>query len=116
MLSPTDLLFKRIIRTGLQPTVGHQIEFDDQAQTITITTSTLQVIKMAPASIQIESDPNTTIKMTTGSIQIIAGDNFIKLTPEGITMKAKSITLEATTVMNIKGVTVNINGNKVNIN
>ena len=70
VLSPTDLQSKRIIRTGFLPAVGHQIEFDDKAQTITITTSTLQVIKMAPASIQIKSDPKTMISMTTESVQI----------------------------------------------
>jgi phage baseplate assembly protein gpV len=109
VLSPADLLSKRIIRTGFLPAVGHQIEFDDKAQTIIITTSTLQVIKMAPASIQIECDPNTTIKMTTGSIQIIAGDTFVNLTPEGITMTGKTINLTGASAVNIKGGTVNIN-------
>jgi|RhiMetdeSRZDD1v2_1073273.scaffolds.fasta_scaffold94329_4 type VI secretion system (T6SS) baseplate-like injector VgrG len=117
VLSPTDLVSKRIIRTGVLPAVGHQIEFDDIAETITITTSKLQVIKMAPASIQIRSDPTTMINMTTKSVQIvttesvqiIAGDNLINLTSEGITMTGKTINLNATGVVNIKGSTVNIN-------
>jgi phage baseplate assembly protein gpV len=109
LLSTADLLSKRIIRTGFLPGGGHQIEFDDIAQTITITTSTLQVIKMAPASIQIKSDPKTMISMTTESVQIVAGDNLINLTPEGITMTGKTINLSATGVVNIKGSTVNIN-------
>jgi phage baseplate assembly protein gpV len=116
-LTPADSVSKRIIRTGGLPAVGHQIEFDDIAETITITTSKLQVIKMAPASIQIQSDPTTMINMTsksvqivtTESVQIIAGDNIINLTSEGITMTGKTINLSATGVVNIKGSTVNIN-------
>ncbi len=100
---------QRIIRTGFLPAVGHQIEFDDKAQTITITTSTLQVIKMAPESIQIRSDAKTSINMTNESVQIVAGDNLINLTPEGITMNGKTINLTGASAVNIKGGTVNIN-------
>ena len=115
VLSPTDLSSKQIIRTGLLPAVGHQIEFDNE--TITITTSKLQVIKIGPAGIQISFNPKTSINMATEGVQIAAGDNFINLTPEGITIKGKIINLEATSTVNIKGITVNINGsNSVNIN
>jgi phage baseplate assembly protein gpV len=114
---PTDLTSKRIIRTGFLPAVGHQIEFDDKAQTITITTSTQQVIKLAPASIQIEYDPQTMIKMSAGDIEILAGGNSISLTPGGITMTGKTINLTGPSAVNIDGSTVNIKGSTVvNIN
>jgi phage baseplate assembly protein gpV len=116
-LTPADSVSKRIIRTGGLPAVGHQIEFDDVAKTITITTSTLQVIKMTPASIQIEYDPQTMIKMTAGDIEILAGGNSISLSPGGITMTGKTINLTGPSAVNIDGSTVNIKGSTaVNIN
>ena len=114
VLSPTDVLLKQIIRTGLPPAVGHQIEFDNES--ITITTPTLQVIMIGPTGIQISFNPNTSINLATEGVQIVAGDNFINLTPDGITMTGKTINLKATGVVNIEGSTVNIKGSRVDIN
>src|SRR5262245_59569454 len=43
---PTDVPTKRVIRTGLTAAVGHEIEFDDLLQTITITSA------MPPGGVQ----------------------------------------------------------------
>jgi phage baseplate assembly protein gpV len=109
ILQPVDPLVKWIIRTGFIPAVGHQIELDDALQTITITTSTFQIIKMSPAGIQIISDPKTTITMTPEGIQVLSGDNAIRLGSEGITVSGKTINLTAAGAVNIKGSVVNIN-------
>src|SRR5215207_9313317 len=41
---PTDFLIKRVIKTGMVSGVGHEIEFDDALQSITITSTTKQKI------------------------------------------------------------------------
>lgn len=59
---PTDVASKRIIRTGLNAKVGHQIEFDDLLQSITITSSppaAEQKIKMDPKGITLENKTGT---------------------------------------------------------
>lgn len=49
---PSNVPTKRVIRTGLTADVGHEIEFDDALQTITITSSMpaggMQKIKLEP--------------------------------------------------------------------
>jgi len=89
---PTDVASKRVIRTGLNANVGHQIEFDDLKQSITITSSppaAEQTIKMDPTGITLKNKTGTvTITMSnvaqTISIEAATGielksDGFIKL-------------------------------------
>jgi hypothetical protein len=117
---PTDTLTKRYIKTGMTSGVGHEVEFDDVIQTITITTSLGQTIKMGPTGIEITSGTN---KITMGPpvpgasvVQVQAGTNTIQLTPTGITVTAaQTLTLTAPTV-NISGGTINIKGPNVMIN
>ena len=84
---PTDVLTKRVIRTGLTRAIGHEIEFDDgPAQSIKITTSLLplgqQTFIMDPTGIQ--------LKNLAGTIKI-ALDNL----QQTITIQAKNIDLNA---------------------
>ena len=50
---PVTALTTRILRSGVVSGVGHQIEMDDLAQSLTITTSTDQKITMDPAKIEL---------------------------------------------------------------
>src|SRR5436305_14679342 len=50
---PTDFLTKPVMNTGLTEALGHQLEFDDAQQSITITTSTKQKITLDPTKIEL---------------------------------------------------------------
>ena len=54
-LLPVDPLRKRVIKTGLIGGIGHEIEFDDVLQSITITSSTQQKITIDPLKIQLSA-------------------------------------------------------------
>ena len=55
VLLPFDQLRKRVIKTGLIGGIGHEIEFDDVLQSITITSSTEQKITIDPFKIQLSA-------------------------------------------------------------
>jgi hypothetical protein len=97
-----EALVKRVIKTGAVPGVGHEVEFDDLAQSITITTTTKQKIKMDPKSIVLTN--------LAGSVEI----NMDNLS-QTITITAlKKIGLKAAEV-SIEGVMVSISGGVVTI-
>lgn len=100
---PTDFMTKRIIKTGVAPGVGHEVDFDDALQTITITTSTQQQIVMDPTKISIST--------VGGSVAVT-----VSLTPPGITIQSLTgnITLSApagTITLQANAVSVNSAGN-----
>jgi phage baseplate assembly protein gpV len=99
-LLPTDPVTKRVIRTPL----GHQIEFDEALQSITITTSTFQTIKLDPAQIELS---------TTGgaaAVTLSAAGSVSIQAALSIELKAPSITIEGGT-LELKGASVaNLNG------
>jgi phage baseplate assembly protein V len=49
--SPTDAVTKRVLRTP----AGHELSFDDAAQSVTLTTSTQQKITVDPARIELSA-------------------------------------------------------------
>lgn len=115
---PTNVPTKRVIRTGVSSEVGHEIEFDDLLQTITITSAFppggSQKIKMDPTSI--------TLTNMAGSISlgvnpdnpaagvVISVKGGIDLTSEAyIKLNAKAIFVEADTICTISGKPVKIN-------
>ncbi len=59
LVLPTDTLAKRVIKTGLTSALGHEVEFDDAKQSVTITTSTLQKITMDPLKIELTNAAGT---------------------------------------------------------
>jgi phage baseplate assembly protein gpV len=83
---PTDFTNKRILKTGLAGGLGHTVEFDDLLQSITITSSTKQVVSIDPKSISIST--------TEGALSVSLD---LAATPPGITVqtKAGNITLSA---------------------
>lgn len=87
-LTPTDAVNKRIIRTPQ----GHEVEFDDASQSITITSSTKQKITIDPAKVEME----TTEGKTTFTLDTV-GNVSIQSTI-GIELKAPTITIEGDTV------------------
>ncbi len=99
---PTDFLTKRVIKTGLLDVPGHEVEFDDLKQSITITNSTQQKITIDPLAITFEN--------TAGTLSISLDNKTQSITIEAaakIALKALQLSLEGTNV-DIKGTVVNI--------
>jgi uncharacterized protein involved in type VI secretion and phage assembly len=112
---PTNVPTKRIIRTGLNANVGHQIEFDDALQSITITSSppaAEQKIKMDPTGISMENKAGT-VKITMSSIaQTISLEaaTGIELKADGfIKLEAGLISIESDGPCVISGMPVKLN-------
>jgi uncharacterized protein involved in type VI secretion and phage assembly len=87
-LVPTDAVTKRIIRTPQ----GHEVEFDDVGQSVTITSSTKQKITIDPTKVEM----TTAEGKTTFTLDTI-GNVSIRSTL-GIELKAPTITIEGDTV------------------
>lgn len=94
-LAPTDAINKRVIRTPL----GHEIEFDDLLQTITITSTTQQSITLGPTGVTIAA----------GTLPPPARST-ITLDPAG------NITLQSLATIKLDAPLVQINGKAVAVN
>jgi phage baseplate assembly protein gpV len=117
-LLPTDPINKRVIRTPL----GHEIEFDDLLQTVTITSTTKQSVKLGPTGVEIVAGalpPPTRSKITLDVLGNITLESkvSIKLDAPVITITGKAVTVngDATTTVkagglcSIKGAFINLN-------
>ena len=100
-LAPTDAVNKRIIRTPL----GHEIEFDDALQSITITSTTKQKVTIDPTQIQLE---------TVGGAAKVTLETIGKITIESgisVDIKAPTVKIEADLSVEIKSkVSAELNG------
>jgi len=109
--SPTDLLVKRKIKTGLAGGLGHEIEFDDALQSITITSSTKQKIAIDPKKIEISTlggAAKVTLN-TTGTITIEAALS-LELKAKGmIKLEAANVDINGKVATSIQGKIVKIN-------
>ena len=109
---PTDVMTRRVIRTGLTEATGHEVEFDDALQSITITTSTEQKITLDPEKIEVSTTSGSvkiTLDLSTQSVAIEA-PNEIKLKAlKSIKLEAAKIDIQGTDTTTIKGGMVNIN-------
>ncbi len=99
---PTDFLIKRVIKTGLAGGLGHEVEFDDALQSITITSSTKQKITIDPLKIKIENTAGTLSIALDNTTQTVSVQSALK-----IELKATQISIEGVQV-DIKGSIVNI--------
>lgn len=97
---PDDTLSKRVIQTGLSGAVGHQVEFDDALQSVTITTSTNQKISMDPLAIKLTNMAGTVSITLDNSEQkiTISAVNEIELSALQISMTATKIDLSGTEI------------------
>lgn len=112
--NPLEVTTKRVIKTGLKNTPGHQVEFDDgPGQSITITTTTDQKITLDPFKIELANKAGTLkITMDNKAQKITIQAIDIELTAvKNITLKAATINVGNTTTGNttIKGLRVDIN-------
>lgn len=110
---PGEALFKRTYRTGLPKVpLGHEVEFDDAKQSITVTTSTKQTITMDPEKIELKAtggQVSITLNVLTQSISI-KGVAKIELEALGeISLSAAKISINGDVLTEIKGGIVMIN-------
>jgi uncharacterized protein involved in type VI secretion and phage assembly len=98
--APTDFLIKKVLKTGTTEAVGHEIEFDDALQSISIKTSTSQKITLDPKTIEFTNLAGTvtiTLDNTSQAVKITAV-NKIQLQALQIELKGTKIDLNAGTV------------------
>ena len=99
---PTDAINKRIIRTPM----GHEIEFDDLAQSITITSSTKQRITIDPSRIELATTGDT------AAVSLDKEGNLSIHAARSIELKANSISIEGNTVKIKSNSRTNIDGGR----
>ena len=90
-LVPTDAVSKRIIRTP----IGHEVEFDDAGQSITITSSTKQKITIDPTKVEMETtEGKTTFTLDTAGTVSIQSTLSIELKAPTITIEGDTVTVK----------------------
>ena len=113
---PTDMQTKRVIRTGLTPATGHEVEFDDALQSIKITTSLTplgqQSITLDPTGIEMKNLAGTikiTMDNTTQTITVQAAKSIELKALGQIKLQAANIDIQGTVLTKIAGGMVKIN-------
>jgi uncharacterized protein involved in type VI secretion and phage assembly len=112
---PVTATTKRKLVTGVEAGVGHEVEFDDgPGQSITITTTSQQQVKLAPKSIEISATggvAKVTINLTPPSVVIEAAAQIQLKTQGELTLLGKKITIgdDQTLMTSIQGKLVKIN-------
>ncbi|MBN1657594.1 MAG: hypothetical protein JXA93_04285 [Anaerolineae bacterium] len=112
---PTEMMTRRVIRTGVTQAAGHEIDFDDALQSVKITTSTQQQITLDPDKVEIQTTGGS-VKITLDLKQLalkITAPNSIELSA-GASIKLSAASIEIgdlvkTTSTTIKGKMVTIN-------
>jgi uncharacterized protein involved in type VI secretion and phage assembly len=90
-----DAQTKRVLKTGLKAGVGHEVEFDDALQSITITSSTKQKITVDPTKIELTN--------TAGTLTISLDNKT-----QTVQIKGVNVNIEAAAMLTLKGRRVEI--------
>ena len=111
--TPADALTKRVIKSGLEAGVGHEIEMDDALQSISIISTTKQKITIDPGKIELSNSAGTlTITLDNESQTITVKGVHVKVSGlASLAMEAPKvdltskgpITIASDTVCTIKG-------------
>jgi uncharacterized protein involved in type VI secretion and phage assembly len=114
----TDFLSKRIIKTGLAGGLGHEVEFDDALQTITITSSTKQKITITPLKIEMANMAGTlriALSNESQSVSVTAAQKIeltapqIALSGATIDIKGATVTIQSTGPCSVQGLPIKLN-------
>jgi uncharacterized protein involved in type VI secretion and phage assembly len=100
--NPLELVHKRVIRTGLSASAGHQVEFDDVLQSITITSSTEQQVTIDPLKIELKNKAGSLTITMDNATQTISLQAAVKLE-----LKAAQVSIEGTKI-ELKGGNINL--------
>jgi uncharacterized protein involved in type VI secretion and phage assembly len=115
---PTDFLIKKVIKTGLTEALGHEIEFDDALQSISIKTSTSQKITLDPKQIELTNLAGTvsiTLDNTSQAVKITAVNKIelqalqIELKGTKIDMTAATVSINSTGPCSVTGLPIKLN-------
>ena len=113
-----EQLVKRTIKTGQLAGTGHEMEFDDLKQSVTITTTTKQKIVMDPTTIELTNLAGTVdIKLDNASQTVsITGANKIEMKSAEISLRGAkisltgaSITINSTGPCTVQGLPIKLN-------
>lgn len=97
---PTDAVNKRIIRTP----AGHEIELDDAAQSITITSSTDHKVTIEPQKIEIAMAGDTAkVSLSSGGEVAIEATTTLKLKAKKISIEGAAIDIQGDVSTTIDG-------------
>jgi uncharacterized protein involved in type VI secretion and phage assembly len=97
---PNDAVTKRIIRTPL----GHEIEFDDAKQSITITSTTKQKVTIDPKKIEMTTAGDTaTVKLDTAGNASVQAKFSIELKAPAIRIQGATVEVKSTASTSING-------------
>jgi uncharacterized protein involved in type VI secretion and phage assembly len=109
---PTDAITKRKIRTPK----GHELEFDDMLQKVTLTTNAMTTITLDPTKAEISTPTaSVTVGMTgdvsiTGKTKITLDAPLIEIKGKvAVKIDGKVVSLKATALCEVRGKPVNIN-------
>jgi uncharacterized protein involved in type VI secretion and phage assembly len=115
---PTDFLIKKVLKTGATQAVGHEIEFDDALQSISIKTSTSQKITLDPKAIELTNLAGTvtiTLDNVTQAVKITAVNKIelqalqIELKGTKIDMTAATVSINSTGPCSVTGLPIKLN-------
>jgi uncharacterized protein involved in type VI secretion and phage assembly len=115
---PTDFLIKKVLKTGLTDALGHEIEFDDAKQSITIKTSTEQKLTLDPTKIEMTNLAGTvtiTLDNKTQSVKISAVNKIsfestsIELNAAKIDMTAAKVSITSAGPFTVTGIPIKLN-------
>jgi uncharacterized protein involved in type VI secretion and phage assembly len=115
---PNDFLSKRVLKTGLAGGLGHEVEFDDALQSITVTSSTKQKVTIDPFQIELKNAAGTlSIKMDNASQAIsIQATAKLELKAAQIVIQGVQVQLKGTTIDVQAGGPCTVQGLPVKIN
>jgi len=116
--APTDFLIKKVLKTGATEALGHEIEFDDALQSISIKTSTSQKITLDPKTIELTNLAGTikiTLDNTSQAVKITAVNKIelqalqIELKGTKIAMTAANVSINSTGPCSVSGLPIKLN-------
>ena len=118
LTAPTDFLIKKVIKTGLTASLGHEIEFDDAEQSITITTSTKQKVTLDPTKIEMTNLAGTvtiTMDNVSQAVKITAVNKIemktatFEVTAAKIDLTAAEMSITSTGPFSVTGLPIKLN-------
>jgi uncharacterized protein involved in type VI secretion and phage assembly len=114
----TDFQSKKVFKTGLTDSLGHELEFDDALQSIKITTSTDQKITLDPTKIELTNGAGTvTVKLDNLSQEVsIVAVNKISLKSLSIELNAPTIDIKSANVSVTSTGPVSVTGLPIKLN